>query len=430
MNSFHFFGLTILLPASRMAAAAFVLVLSLGLAGCISMGKYEHSYTPSPTGNLMASYVSSSADWLVPTEGIALASSIRLRLRGEAVLMEYALPVSTLGVRWPLIVWSPSEKYIACKVEDTLWIIDIKKRKKYRLDVEPDVSIRWRNDLELVFAIGKYRSEDTHYRKAQLVYSVSIPSLQKQLVFAGEADLSFGSLVSPYINQLSPKAELFIYYTGSTIRIIDLESGAAIDEFAIPEKPQFFWWDNRSETCLISAGEDSRLWLYDKKRGKLSDVTPNLKTMEGVGQRIPSPPYEVRVWHPSGTWYLVSGFGTQHGAQDADLIHLAKDWLIPTNDQPPICIQDEIGYDFVQPVLSPTGEAIVVSDKRENISGAQGRLYFVPVRLDSQQALSLGQPRKFYEGKCIRWFWSDDGQQLFVVGLNGLVLISKGQLHN
>lgn len=99
MNSFHFFGLTILLPASRMAAAAFVLVLSLGLAGCISMGKYEHSYTPSPTGNLMASYVSSSADWLVPTEGIALASSIELRLRGEAVLMEYALPVSTLGAR-------------------------------------------------------------------------------------------------------------------------------------------------------------------------------------------------------------------------------------------------------------------------------------------------------------------------------------------
>lgn len=411
------------------ASAALPLATVFGTAGCTQHARYEHTFSPSPSGRLVASVLSTTTALAVPTEGIPLTESATLRIRRSdgGILMNLRL-AGTVGEDGPSggeIAWSGDEKYIACWVLGALWIIDVPARSKHQIEADEIGSIRWQSNSSLVFVENHWGWSETH--PEQRVYSLSLPQFKRTLLLSAHAKLPFPRFVSAYCNQLSARAEFFIYYSEGLLRVASVKDGGLLAEFPIGDQPDYWWWNEGSNACLLSTGSMDRVWFYDRQEDSLKEITAQLQNMSGVELQTPHPPVVGRVWGPDGTWYLVSGIGKRKSGEGTEPKFAAKDWIYLVEDGSAICVQDEIGDDFWNPTLSPTGEFVAVT-RRRGSSDQRGGLYVSEIRSDSKRDITLEQPRKVYDDHFTSWFWSPDGAKLFVSGRKGLLSIEKEQM--
>ena len=336
--------------------------MPLATFGCIQPSQTEHAFNPSPSGTFVASLLSSSTDIQIPPEGITLSESARFRLRGRdgTVLTTFALEVvaNSLSPRGRQIVWSKDEKYVACRVLGAVWIIDVAANSKRRVGAEGIIALRWQDDSTLVFV--RNNSRQSGARSRQIVESLSLPSHEITLLVDVEASLPSLGLISNYCNQLSPLAEYFIHYDKNVLSVTSLKEGTTIAKFPIGHEPDYWWWNEGSNACLLSTGSMDRVWFYDRQQDSLKEITAQLKNITGVELQTPHPPVVGRVWGPDGTWYLVTGIGKRKYGDRTEPRFAAKDWIYHVKEGSAICVQNEIGDDFWNPSLSPTGEFLAL----------------------------------------------------------------------
>ena len=309
--------------------------------------------------------------------------------------------------------------------------IDVTTKKKNRIESEGIIELRWKNESTLVF-IKRGQRQGGLAGSRYSVYALSLPSFEITLLVEVEAKASppFESFISNYNNQLSPNAEFFIHYDRIAWSVISIKEGTTIAQFPMGAEPTFWWWNDDSSACLLLSNEgfDHRVWLYDRQKDTLSDLTDQLKNMSGVEEETPRPPYEGRVWSADGTWYLVTGVGISTNADGTEPRLIDKDWICPVDNGSSICVQDEMGDDFRRPSLSPAGGFLAIA-KGQNYFDSSGGLFVCSIKIDSNRKVTFGQPKKVHSGgRATYFFWSPDGETLFIRDKNKFISINKEQM--
>lgn len=417
-------------------AALLTFTMPIATAGCVSSGSTERVYTSSPSGNLVASLLLGSTDISMIADVKTLSESARFRLRRLDGSILKTLKLKSVGnnlsSRVSQIAWSQDEKHVACNALGSVWIIDVSAQTKHSVDGEGIIALRWKDNSTLVF-VKSHGRQSRRVPPKQSVHALSLPGYEIKLLVEVESSIEDSGLISNYNNQLSPNAEYLVHYDENVLSVTSVTSGTTIAKFPIGDEPDYWWWNDSSSACVLSGGFEDRTWHYDRQKNSLTEVTAQLKNMSGVLEYVPHPPHVGRVWSANGTWYLVSGIGTRTNADGTEPRSADKDWIYFVEGGSAICVQDEIGDDFWNPSLSPTGDFLALA-KRSIGSNSKRGIYVCSITTDSSQKITFGQPKKIYSGDIASniwsppYFWSSNGEMLFITGNNGLVSINKEQM--
>lgn len=437
MSNYYLSNYCICRKAVRSAVAALLtFALPLATAGCVSSGSIERVYTSSPSGNLVASLLLGSTDISMIAEVRTISESAKFRLRRQdgSILMTLKLNEvsgsSSSGISQ--IAWSKDEKHVACNALGSVWIIDVSAKTKHRVDGERIIALRWKDNSTLVF-LKNHGRQSRRVPPKHSVHALSLPGYEIKLLVEVEASIEDSGLISNYNNQLSPNAEYLVHYDKNVLSVTSVTEGTTIAKFPIGDEPWYWWWNDSSSACVLSGGFEDRTWHYDRQKNSLTEVTTRLKNMSGVLEYVPHPPHVGRVWSANGTWYLVSGIGTRTSADGTGQRAAQKDWMYFVEDESSICVQDEIGDDFWFPSISPSGDFLALT-KRSISSNSKRGIYVCSITTDSSQKITFGQPKKIYSGGITSniwsppYFWSSNGEMLFITGNNGLESITKEQM--
>ncbi len=405
-------------------------VIPLTTVGCIQFGSSGWSVSaPSPSGKLTASVFTDSVDIILPApEGITLSESARFRLRrSDGSILKTINLEGVCGVgppsSWQLL-WSSDEKYVACEALGTFWIIDVLAEKKHRIEGEGITSMRWKDESTLVYV--ENHSKQRGDLSKQNVYALSLPSHEITPLLEIESKIPFHSF---HFNQLSPNSERLIYFKRGTLGIASIKKGRFLGEYSVKNYPTDLWWTSNGENCLISTGYKRGMWLYDEKSNSITDITTQFKIMTNSGNGAIGPPHKGSVSGADGLWYLVSGNGTRINADGTKMQFANKDWIYFTENESVVCIQDEIGYDFRHPNLSPTEDFLTLWKSSIDSDSSDG-LYGCSIKIDPHsKQVTFGQPKKIKSGSYSESiFWSPDGEKLFINTNKGLISITKEQM--
>ncbi|MFH0954457.1 MAG: hypothetical protein V1873_09030 [Verrucomicrobiota bacterium] len=404
--------------ARRLASVLWLAGAIALAAGCGGRPNEETGFTPSPSGDRVASHTGLTLDFKLSLGGFAIQRTTRVILRRPDGRILRRVPVyetrkgfASAGSAADM-AWSPDGSLLGVRSPDELLVVDARSGRKRSL-ARDVAAFRWVSPSDIVFATG------TEFSRSCAVCRLSLPDGAVERLFSDAQPHTFHPLTSRYHNPLSPDGARFVYFTTNEVRIVDVPKGRVAHRVAAVLYPSFCWWTDDSRRCLIhglaeeatgkafpenTAFADTFL-LFDRQAGGITNMTANLRALNGERYNPPRPQVPGRVWSPDGSWFVATGASADRTAR--------RDWICAVEPWRVLCVQEAAGAAFSDPVVANRGNRLALFVKNHDFD-ASGQLYVADVSCAGADAISLSAPRRIAAAPLTQWFWSADGTDVIV----------------